>query len=203
MRTATYRILGSAILECTGPGDDRRVGPPTEPKAELKVGDLAPAFEGMDDLGQPWKSADHVGKKYVVVYFFPGDFTPGCTRQAQNFRDAMNRLTDEGVEVVGVSGDSVLTHQMFKKAQKLNFSLLSDEMGRLAGTFGVPVEKGAEVKTKDVDGQPVTVKRAVTAACLDLRHRQGRSDRLQKHPGGSGERQQASRGPHRAQSNKP
>ncbi len=163
MRTATYRILGSAILSVLALAT---VGgrAADEPKAELKVGDPAPAFEGMDDLGQPWKSADHVGKKYVVVYFFPGDFTPGCTRQAQNFRDAMNRLTDEGVEVVGVSGDSVLTHQMFKKAQKLNFSLLSDEMGQLAGTFGVPVEKGAEVKTKDVDGQPVTVKRAVTAA---------------------------------------
>ena len=76
----------------------------------------------------------------------------------------MNKLTDEGAEVVGVSGDAVLTHQMFKKAQKLNFTLLSDEEGRLAGIFGVPVGKGAEVKTKDADGQPVTVKRALTAA---------------------------------------
>ena len=53
----------------------------------------------------------------------------------------MNKLNDEGVEVVGVSGDAVLTHQMFKKAQKLNFTLLSDEEGKLAGTFGVPVGK--------------------------------------------------------------
>ena len=100
----------------------------------------------------------------MVVYFFPGDFTPGCTRQAQNFRDAMSKLNDEGVEVVGVSGDAVLTHQMFKKAQKLNFTLLSDEEGKLAGTFGVPVGKGAEVKTKDADGQPLTLTRALTAA---------------------------------------
>ena len=76
----------------------------------------------------------------------------------------MNKLNDEGVEVVGVSGDAVLTHQMFKKAQKLNFTLLSDEEGKLAGTFGVPVGKGAEVKTKDADGQPLTVKRALTAS---------------------------------------
>ena len=135
-----------------------------EPKVDLKVGDPAPAFDAVDDLGQPWKAADHIGKKYVVVYFFPGDFTPGCTRQAQNFRDAMNKLNDEGVEVVGVSGDAVLTHQLFKKAQKLNFTLLSDEEGKLAGTFGVPVGKGAEVKTKDADGQPLTVKRALTAS---------------------------------------
>ncbi len=162
MRTATNRILGGAMLSVLALATVG--GRAADEKAELKVGDPAPAFEGVDDLGRPWKSADHVGKKYVVVYFFPGDFTPGCTRQAQNFRDAMNRLTDEGVEVVGVSGDAVQTHQMFKKAQKLNFGLLSDEMGRLAGTFGVPVGKGAEVKTKDADGQTVTVKRAVTAA---------------------------------------
>ena len=164
MKTATNRILGGALL---GVLTLATVGGRTaadDPKVDLKVGDPAPAFAAVDDLGQPWKSADHVGQKYVVVYFFPGDFTPGCTRQAQNFRDAMNKLNDEGVEVVGVSGDAVATHQMFKKVQKLNFTLLSDEEGKLAGTFGVPVGKGASVKTKDADGQPVTFQRAVTAA---------------------------------------
>jgi peroxiredoxin Q/BCP len=158
-RMAYLGLLGALALAVIG---GRAAG--EGPMVDLKVGDAAPTFEAVDDQGQPWKSADHVGKQYVVVYFFPGDFTPGCTRQAQNFRDAMNRLTDEGVEVVGVSGDAVTTHQMFKKAQKLNFTLLSDDEGRLAGTFGVPVGKGAEVKTKDADGQPVTVKRGVTAA---------------------------------------
>ncbi len=163
MRSTIHWILAGAMLAvlALATAGGRAAD---EPKVDLKLGDPAPAFEAVDDLGQPWKSADHVGAKYVVVYFFPGDFTPGCTRQAQNFRDAMNKLNDEGVEVVGVSGDSVQTHQMFKKAQKLNFTLLSDEEGKLAGTFGVPVGKGAEVKTKDADGQPVTVKRAVTAA---------------------------------------
>jgi peroxiredoxin Q/BCP len=132
--------------------------------ADLKVGDLAPVFGVMDDQGQPWKSADHVGKKYLVLYFFPGDFTPGCTRQAQNFRDAMNKLEEKGVEVVGVSGDEVKTHQLFKKAQMLNFTLLSDADGALAKTFGVPLTAGAQVKAKDADGKPITVDRAVTAA---------------------------------------
>ena len=163
MTTATKQalcgaVLGALALAAGGGRADDGPGP------EVNVGDLAPAFEAPDDLGQPWKSADHVGKKYVVVYFFPGDFTPGCTAQAQHFRDAMNKLNDEGVEVVGVSGDAVQTHQLFKKAQKLNFTLLSDEEGRLAGAFGVPVGKGAEVKTKDADGQPLTVKRPLTAS---------------------------------------
>jgi peroxiredoxin Q/BCP len=98
----------------------------------------------------------------VVVYFYPGDFTPGCTAQANAFRDAVNKLIDLGVEVVGVSGDSAKTHELFKKAQKLNFTLLSDEQGSLARQFGVPVGKGATVKAKDPDGKPFEFERAVT-----------------------------------------
>jgi len=133
-------------------------------KVDLKPGDPAPAFEAVDDQGQPWKSADYIGKKYVVIYFYPGDFTPGCTAQAKSFRDDMNKLTEKGVVVIGVSGDAVTTHQMFKNAQQLNFTLLADEDGSLAQKFGVPVGKGGEVKTKDAAGQPVTLTRKVTAA---------------------------------------
>jgi len=135
-----------------------------EKKVELKQGDTAPVFEAVTEQGETWKSADHVGKKYVVIYFYPGDFTPGCMAQAKSFRDNMNKLTDKGVEVIGVSGDSVETHLLFKKAMMLNFTLLADEDGSLAQKFGVPLGKGAEVKTKDKDGQPITVTRKVTAA---------------------------------------
>jgi len=128
------------------------------------VGDPAPTFEGTDDQGQPWKSADRVGKKYVVVYFYPGDFTPGCIKQAQSFRDNMNRLAAKGVEVVGISGDGVKTHERFKKAQKLNFTLLADEQGVLAKKFGVPVGKGGRVRIKDAKGELVTIERVVTTA---------------------------------------
>jgi peroxiredoxin Q/BCP len=164
MKTATNRTLASGILGVLTLAAYGGLAAADDPKEDLKLGDAAPTFEGVDDLGLPWKSADHVRAKYLVVYFYPGDFTPGCTRQAQNFRDAMNKLADEGVKVVGVSGDSVATHELFKKVQKLNFTLLADDEGRLAAKFGVPVGKGAEVKTKDADGQPVTVKRGVTAA---------------------------------------
>jgi peroxiredoxin Q/BCP len=100
----------------------------------------------------------------VVVYFYPGDFTPGCIRQAQSFRDNMNKLAARGVEVVGISGDGVRAHELFKKAQKLNFTLLADEEGKLAKQFGVPVGKGGEVRTKDAQGNTITLKRGVTAA---------------------------------------
>jgi len=105
-----------------------------------------------------------VGKKYLVVYFYPGDFTPGCTKQAQFVRDSMNKLTEAGIEVVGVSGDAAETHALFKKAEKLNFTLLADPDGSLAKQFGVPVAAGGTVKTKDAEGKIVTLKREVTAA---------------------------------------
>src|SRR5437016_2979926 len=78
-------------------------------KIELKIGDAAPAFKLTDDQGKSWSSADHFKKKFVVVYFYPGDFTPGCMAQANAYRDAMNSLLEKGVEVVGISGDSVKT----------------------------------------------------------------------------------------------
>jgi thioredoxin-dependent peroxiredoxin len=152
--------LALGMLAATARAEDKPVDKPFE----LAVGDPAPVFETSDDQGNGWKARDHYGKKWVVLYFYPGDFTPGCTAQANAFRDAMNKLTDRGVEVVGVSGDSVKTHELFKKAQKLNFTLLSDEDGTLARQFGVPVGKGADVKAKDADGKPIGFKRAATAS---------------------------------------
>ncbi len=133
-------------------------------KVDLKVGDTAPAFRSTDDQGATWKSSDHLGKKYIVVYFYPGDFTPGCITQAKKFRDNLNKLYDQGAEVVGISGDSAKTHALFKQVYKLNFTLAADEDGSLAKRFGVPVGPGGEVKTKDADGKPITLKRAVTTA---------------------------------------
>jgi len=147
-------VLALAFVSFTAAADD--------PKVDLKVGDPAPVFAGTDELGQAWKSESRVGKKYVVVYFYPGDFTPGCMRQAQSFRDGMHKLVAKGVEVVGVSGDSVKTHELFKKDQKLNFTLLADEKGELAKKFGVPVGKGGQVRTKDMQGKQLTLTRAVT-----------------------------------------
>lgn len=154
------RILGFAALALTTcylgvvfAADD---------KVELKEGDKAPVFESVDDQGKPWKSSDHVGKKIVVVYFYPADLTGGCTKQACGFRDDMAKLEGKNVEVVGVSGDSAKNHQIFKAVHKLNFTLLADEDGSMAKKFGVPVSKGGEFKTKDADGKDVVLKRGVT-----------------------------------------
>lgn len=132
--------------------------------ADVKVGDKAPVFESVDDQGKPWKSSDYVGKKILVVYFYPADLTGGCTKQACAFRDDYAKLTSKGVEVVGVSGDSVANHKIFKQVHKLNFPLLADEKGEVAKLFGVPLKAGGVFKTKDADGKAVELKREVTAA---------------------------------------
>jgi peroxiredoxin Q/BCP len=130
----------------------------------LKVGQMAPSFEANDDQGKTWKSSDHVGKNVIVLYFYPADMTGGCTKQACGFRDDLKKLEGKGVEVVGVSGDSVKNHKFFKDYHKLNFTLLADEDGALAKKFGVPVKAGGVFKTKDQDGKEVELKRGVTSS---------------------------------------
>jgi peroxiredoxin Q/BCP len=133
-----------------------------EDKIELKMGDKAPSFQATDDQGKTWKSSDHVGKKVLVVYFYPADFTGGCTKQACTFRDDMDKLTAKGIEVVGVSGDSAKTHSLFKKHHKLNYTLLADEKGEIAKKFGVPVNKGGKAKGFDENNKEILVERGVT-----------------------------------------
>jgi peroxiredoxin Q/BCP len=136
--------------------------PAADDKVDLKVGDPAPAFSAKDDQGKDWNSADVVGKKVLVVYFYPADLTRGCTNQACGFRDDMKKLTDKGVEVVGVSGDSVENHQLFKKEKELNFTLLADEQGEVAKKFGVRVGKGGVYNHTSPDGTKHALKRGVT-----------------------------------------
>jgi len=130
--------------------------------AELNVGDPAPKFTVKDDAGKDWKSADHVGKKVVVVYFYPADFTGGCTKQACGFRDDLDELSKQGIEVVGVSADSVDTHAEFKKYHKLNFTLLADEDTKLAEAFGVEVVPGEKVAKAEIDGKEKSFVRKAT-----------------------------------------
>lgn len=131
--------------------------------ADLAVGSPAPAFEAIDDAGKPWKSSEHVGKGLVVVYFYPADMTGGCTKQACGFRDDIKPLADKSVTVVGVSGDSVRNHQLFKKEYGLPFTLLADTEGAVAEAFGVPVTRGEKVVTKEVAGKAEEFVRHVTA----------------------------------------
>jgi len=131
--------------------------------ADVNVGDEVPEFTAKDDQGEEWKSADHVGEKMLVVYFYPADMTGGCTKQACAFRDDMGDLQKLGVEVVGVSGDSPENHRIFKKAHDLNYTLLADEKGEVAKLFGVPTKPGGVFKTK-VGDEEVSLVTGVRAA---------------------------------------
>jgi thioredoxin-dependent peroxiredoxin len=129
---------------------------------DLKVGDPAPEFEAMDDAGKLWKSTDVVGKKTVVIYFYPADMTGGCTKQACGFRDQADALKQKDVVVIGVSGDSVRNHQLFKQAHQLNFPLLADTDGAVAAKFGVPFERGEKSVMAEINGKKETLLRTVT-----------------------------------------
>jgi peroxiredoxin Q/BCP len=105
-----------------------------------KVGDNAPLMEGKDQSGKEWKLADALGKKVVLLYFYPKDDTPGCTKEACGFRDRIADLKKENVEVVGVSFDSPESHQKFISKYNLNFPLLADTDGKIADTYGVRMQ---------------------------------------------------------------
>jgi peroxiredoxin Q/BCP len=134
---------------------------PQDAAVELKAGDVAPKFESVDDAGKPWKSEDHVGKKVVVVYFYPASFTGGCTGQALAFQADMKKFAEKDVEIVGVSGDAVKTQALFKVTYKLDFALLSDEAGAAAKLFGVPTKPGATTKAK-IGDKTEEITRALT-----------------------------------------
>lgn len=104
-----------------------------------KSGDTAPLVEGKDQQGDGWKLSDEVGKKVVLLYFYPKDDTPGCTKEACGLRDRMDSLKSDNVEVVGVSFDSADSHQKFISKYSLNFRLLSDTDGKIADAYGVRV----------------------------------------------------------------
>ena len=133
------------------------------PEVSLSECDLAPSFEAVTAAGGIWRSDDHIGKKVVVVYFYPADFTNGCTRQACSFRDRMKELEEADVEIVGVSGDSLQNHQLFSRVHSLKFDLISDENGKVAQAFGVPVREGDTIM-RMVDGVEQSLKRGVTAS---------------------------------------
>lgn len=111
-----------------------------------KPGDPVPEFQMTADDGSLVSSKSLLGRRYVV-YFYPEDDTPGCTKQACSLRDNFGRVTATGVEVYGVSPDSVASHVKFREKYGLPFRLLSDEGHRVADAFGTWVEKNFAGKT--------------------------------------------------------
>ena len=113
----------------------------------LKAGDPAPDFEAVLDNGETVSLSQFKGKN-VVLYFYPKDNTPGCTREACDFRDNISSLEDKNTVVLGVSPDSVKSHQKFKDKFDLPFPLISDEAKDVAQAFGVWREKKMYGKTR-------------------------------------------------------
>jgi peroxiredoxin Q/BCP len=115
-----------------GTGDGRRVA----------VGDHAPDFTLPDQTGNLVQLSDLLHEHAVVLYFYPKDETRGCTAEACSFRDSYEVFKDAGAEVVGVSSDSVDSHQSFAAHHRLPFVLLSDESGVVRKLYGVPSTMG-------------------------------------------------------------
>lgn len=128
----------------------------------LEQGQSAPDFTLQDDQGNTRTLADFAGKT-TVFYFYPKDNTPGCTTESQNFRDLYQEFQGEGIEIVGISPDSVKSHQNFKKKHDLPFTLLSDPEKVMLEAYGAWGEKkmygrtfmGVIRSTVIVDGQGV------------------------------------------------
>lgn len=106
----------------------------------LQVGDKAPEILGVNQDGKEIKRSDYAGKK-MVLYFYPKDNTPGCTAQACSLRDGYTDLKQQGYEVIGVSADSIASHQKFRAKQNLPFELIADTEMKLAEAFGTWGEK--------------------------------------------------------------
>jgi peroxiredoxin Q/BCP len=113
---------------------------PKEPALSLKVGDLAPAFTAMATDGSTVTLAGFKGQP-VILYFYPRDDTPGCTKEACAFRDSYAAFQNKGAIVLGVSADSVKAHVKFTDKFKLPFPLLADENKAIVTAYGVWGEK--------------------------------------------------------------
>ena len=113
-------------------------------KARPKTGDVAPHFEGRASNDTWLRLKDYLGKKNVVLYFYPKDDTKGCTAEACSFRDKLQTIGALWTEVVGVSVDTVESHRKFAEKNGLNFPLVSDNDKQISKTYGVLSQDGSK-----------------------------------------------------------
>lgn len=115
---------------------------------ELQEGDLAPDFEAQTHAGTPFRLREQRGR-WVVLYFYPRDHTPGCTREACGFRDRHDALEQLGAVVAGVSTDSVASHARFVQKQRLPFVLVSDPEAVVCRRYGVRAPRRFMGRTRE------------------------------------------------------
>lgn len=113
----------------------------------LKVGDTAPDFTLPATGGKTIKLSDYRGKSNVVLYWYPKDMTPGCTAEACSFRDLEQEFMDAGAVILGISPDSIKSHEKFAEKHSLPFTLLADEDKAVSTEYGTYAEKTMYGKT--------------------------------------------------------
>ena len=133
--------------------------------AKLDVGDAAPDFELPGTGGRTYRLADYRGRK-VILAFYPGDFTAVCTRQFCSYRDQGDRLDNLGADVLGVSPQSVESHERFTEEKRLSVPLLADEDKRVARAYGVAAGPRVRRAIFIVDEEGIVRHRKVTLAGL-------------------------------------
>jgi peroxiredoxin Q/BCP len=104
----------------------------------IQIGDKCPSFSLPDQNGNILHIDDLIGKRLLVIYFYPKDETSGCTAEACSFRDHYEDFTALGCEVIGISSDSISSHEQFASRHRLNFTLLADTKKEVRKLFGVP-----------------------------------------------------------------
>lgn len=103
----------------------------------LKVGDKIPSFQLKDQSGENFDVDQYIGNTAMVIYFYPKDDTPGCTKEACSFRDSYEAFTDKNIKVIGISSDDVESHKNFAAKYNLPFTLLADTESEVRDLFGV------------------------------------------------------------------
>ncbi len=109
-------------------------------KAQLAVGEKVPEFTLKDQNGNAFKSTSVIGKEITIIYFYPKDDTPGCTKEACSFRDSYEGFSAAGVTVIGISADDVASHKKFAQKYNLPFTLLADSENKVRQAFGVKAD---------------------------------------------------------------
>jgi peroxiredoxin Q/BCP len=109
---------------------------------EVKVGDKAPDFTLQSQTGESVSLSSFFGKKNIVIYFYPEDESPGCTKEACSFRDNYEYFKDLGAEVIGVNAGNIESHKKFAEHYNLPFILLSDKENEVRKLYGVPSTLG-------------------------------------------------------------
>jgi peroxiredoxin Q/BCP len=133
--------------------------------AQLQVGDAVPQFTLYNQDGQLFNMSDYVGKKVLVIYFYPKDESMICTKEACAFRDSFDEFTKAGAMVIGINGGTVDSHKEFQQHYKLPFTLLSDPGNKVYNMFGIKGKlmfTGRETLVIDLKGKIAYVHEAMT-----------------------------------------